>query len=118
MKITEKDITGPAAKQLRESLKLSQSAFWNPLGVHQSSACKYEAGQAKIPKAVRILVVATYVAGMQIDATSSDGVDALHRLGNIQSKDRDLKKSAARALRAIDAASAELAGARESIQSI
>lgn len=118
MKLTEKDITGPVARRIREMLELSQAAFWNPIGVHQSTACKYEAQQAKIPRSVRILVVATYVAAMKIDTTTGDGVAALERLGTIQAKDRDMKKSAARAIRALDSAAAEIAGARETIQAI
>lgn len=118
MKLTEKDITGPVARGIREGLTLSQSAFWNPIGVHQSTGCKYEDQQAKIPKSVRILVVANYVAGVKIDTTTGEGVESLARLGTIQAKDRDLKKSAARAMRALDSAAAEIAGARETIQSI
>lgn len=118
MNFTEKEITGPVAKQIREALDMGQAAFWNPLGVPQSSASKYEAKQSKIPKAVRILLVANYIAKLKIAAGTPEELDALRKLGAIQSKDTDLKKSAARALRALDTASAELAGARETIQSI
>ncbi len=117
MKITENTVTGPVARQLREKAGMTQAQFWKPLGVQQSVGCRYESDMP-IPKAVRILIVATYVAGLKIDTATTDGVAALESLGTIQAKDRDLKKSAARAMRALDSAAAEIAGARETIQSI
>lgn len=114
----EKEINGESAKKIRELAGLSQRQFWDPIGVHQSVASKYEAGLSRIPKSVRILVVANYIANVKIDTTTTEGVAALERLGNIQAKDRDLKKSAARVMRALDSAAAEIAGARETIQSI
>lgn len=117
MKITENTITGPIARDLREKAGMTQAQFWKPLGVQQSVGCRYESDMP-IPNAVRILLVATYVAGMSIDTTTDDGVAALERLGTLQAKDRDLKKSAARAIRALDSAAAEIAGARDTIQSI
>lgn len=118
MKYTEKDISGPVAKAMREAAGMTQNAFWKPIGVHQSVSSKYEAGITKIPRSVRILIVANYVAGMKIDTTTGDGVAALERLGTLQAKDGELKKSSARAMRALDHAAAQIAGAREDIQSI
>lgn len=117
MKLTEKDITGPVAREIREKAGLTQSQFWKPIGVQQSVGCRYEKDMP-IPQSVRILIVANYVAGVKIDTATSEGVADLERLGNMQAKDRDLKKSAARAMRALDSAAAEIAGARETIQSI
>lgn len=85
MKLTEKDITGAVAKELREKAKLTQAAFWEPVGVQQSVGCRYEQG-GEIPKAARILIVARYVSGVVIDAATTDGVADLARLGEIQSK--------------------------------
>ena len=90
MKLTEKDITGQVAKELRERAGLSQAAFWNPVGVQQSVACRYEQG-GRVPKSVRILIVARYVSGVVIDAATPSGVADLARLGEIQSKAIDAK---------------------------
>lgn len=118
MKHTEKEITGPVAKALREAAKMTQGAFWNPIGVHQSVGSKYESAETKIPRSVRILIVANYVAGMKIDTATVASIEALERLGILQAKDRDMKTSTARVLRALDSAAKEIAGARETIQSI
>ena len=47
--------TGPELKVLRNKAKLSQTAFWSPLGVTQSAACRYEQGRA-IPMPVQCLL--------------------------------------------------------------
>lgn len=44
---------------MRKKLGLSQSAYWNPLGVEQSSGSRYEAGQA-IPVPVQKLAILAY----------------------------------------------------------
>jgi transcriptional regulator with XRE-family HTH domain len=85
MTLTEKEITGALARQLREQAGLTQTAFWEPLGVKQSVGCRYEA-DIPIPQAVRILLVAHYVSGIKIDAGTREGVAELSRLGAIQSK--------------------------------
>ena len=85
MKLTEKEITGALARQLREEAGLTQTAFWEPLGVKQSVGCRYES-DIPIPQAVRILLVAHYVSGIKIDAGTHEGVAELTRLGAIQSK--------------------------------
>jgi transcriptional regulator with XRE-family HTH domain len=84
MKIeTEKDVTGEAAKYLREQSGLTQKVFWSSIGLTQSGGCRYENGQS-VPKPVRILIFANYVAGFKIDATTPDGVCGLLRLAKIQ----------------------------------
>lgn len=83
MKLTEKQVTAEAARSLRESLGLSQKAFWEPLGVLQSVGCTYESG-TKIPKSVRILLVARYVAGLNLDTSSVGGVEAIEALSTLQ----------------------------------
>ena len=47
--------TGQEIRTLRKTIKLSQSAFWEPLGVTQSGSSRYEAGR-KIPKPVQVLL--------------------------------------------------------------
>lgn len=44
----------------RKKLGLSQSAYWNPLGVEQSSGSRYEAGRAAIPKPIQKLAILAY----------------------------------------------------------
>lgn len=51
-----KPITGQAAKAMRLKAGLNQADFWNPLGVTQSGASRYETGR-KIPKPVQELLV-------------------------------------------------------------
>jgi len=60
----EDEITGEVAKQMRESAGMTQAAFWEPLGVHQSSGCHYEASDKPVPKPVRILLYLRYVQGV------------------------------------------------------
>ena len=43
----------------RKKLGLSQSEYWNPLGVEQSSGSRYESGQA-IPTPVQKLAILAY----------------------------------------------------------
>ena len=103
MNLTEPEITGAVARELREKAGLPQTTFWKPLGVHQSSGCKYESGVSLIPKPVRILLVARYVAGLTIDAGTEDGVAELCRLVSSQSKQADAK-AIARAAQRLQAA--------------
>jgi predicted transcriptional regulator len=44
----------------RYSLGLSQRSFWEPVGVSQPVASRYEAGQTTIPRPVRLLLVLAY----------------------------------------------------------
>lgn len=81
---TEKDISGDIAKQLRANAKLTQKQFWYSLGLTQSGGSRYERLQA-IPRPVRILIFAMYVAGIQIDATSEQGAAQLIALAKKQS---------------------------------
>lgn len=83
MKLTEKQVTAEAARSLRESLGLSQKAFWEPLGVLQSVGCTYESG-TKIPKSVRILLVTRYGAGLKLDTATQEGVEAIEKLAALQ----------------------------------
>lgn len=83
---TESDVTGDVAKGLRKAAGLTQVAFWGSVGVTQTAGCKYEAGYA-VPRPVRILVFAAYVAGLRIDASTAEGAERLARLGRLQASE-------------------------------
>jgi transcriptional regulator with XRE-family HTH domain len=83
---TESDVTGAVARRLREQADLSQKAFWGPIGITQSAGCRYENGQ-RLPRPIRILVFANYVAGLRIDASTPDGASRLSRLGLLQASE-------------------------------
>lgn len=114
MNFTEKDITGAVARRLRTAMKLSQSAFWNPLGVKQSVASKYES-DIPIPQAIRILIVVNYVSGLRIDAVTTEGVAELAKLGSIQSAFHEATSAAAAARGKIEEASHSLQQAHSSL---
>lgn len=116
--ITESQITGSVARELRQQLGISQKAFWNPLGVTQSVSSRYEASVAEIPKPVRILLVANYVAGVKIDAATSEGLEELSRLGSIQSKRSQAKAVAGSARSDLSKAIKSLEAARDALQSM
>jgi transcriptional regulator with XRE-family HTH domain len=90
--LTENDITGSAAKGLRERAGMRQKAFWASLGLTQSGGSRYEQGQT-IPRSIRILMFAMYVAGVNVDATTEEGAAELIRLAKLQaSEDADDKE--------------------------
>jgi len=97
MQITEKTITGPIARQLREELGVTQAKFWNPVGVQQSVACRYEQNHAKLPRSIRILLVATHVSGLKIDTSTPEGVAELSRLAGMQASFKNATAHAASA---------------------
>lgn len=117
MNITEKDITGPIARKLREDAGLTQTAFWEPLGVKQSVGCRYES-DIPIPQAVRILLVAHYIGGFKIDAATPEGVAELTRLGAIQSKHTQAKAIAGTVRADLAKAMKNLQVAADALQSI
>lgn len=107
--ITEDKITCAVAKALREEKKLSQTAFWGPIGVCQPTGCRYEQ-DVRIPRPVRILLVAKYVCGLALDTTSKEGVAELKNLGSAQHAARKAKSS-------IDKAAKHLSEAGGALQS-
>lgn len=111
MKITEKDVTGPIARQLRESLSLKQPQFWNPVGVQQSVGSRYER-EANIPHSVRILLVATYVAGLKLDTNTPEAVEALTRLAAVQTSFKSASAHAAAARADLNNASKNISTAQ------
>lgn len=117
MPITEKDITAQVAKSLREVRGLTQTAFWEPVGVKQSVGCRYE-NDIPIPQPVRILLVANYVSGLAINADTAEGVDELAYLAAVQANRKMTKAAAQSARGAIDAACQQLQRVSEKLSSI
>ena len=117
MLITESEITGPIARTLREGLGLTQPAFWNPVGVKQSVGCRYEV-DTPIPASVRILLVARYVAGLTIDATTAEGVADLQQLALVQAKVRSAKSIASSVKSDLNKTIKKLEAARDALQSL
>lgn len=77
----EEGITAEVALALRQEAKLPQWKFWAAVGVNQASGCRYERDQTvRIPQSVRILVFAIYVVGLDLDATTEEGVARMFRL--------------------------------------
>lgn len=95
--LTESDITSDVALRLRENAKESQTTFWARVGVTQSTGCRYEGG-ATIPKPVRMLLYAVYVAGVELDSSTPEGATKVKLLGILQtSEDAKAKSYAAKA---------------------
>ena len=117
MLLTEHDITGSAARTLREAAGLTQTAFWEPVGVKQSVGCRYES-DISIPHAVRILLVATYIGGIKINAGTGDGVAELVRIGAIQSNFKAASALARKATRDLDSAAKDIGEARSMLASV
>ena len=115
--LTEQDVTGPIARKLRESAGLTQTAFWGALGVTQSVGCRYEM-DVHIPRAVRILLVATYIGGVTIDTGTAEGVAELARLGAIQSGHAKAKSVARDVGADLARAAKSLKAAQDALQSI
>lgn len=88
---TEKDISGHVAKQLRIAADLTQKEFWASLGLTQSGGSRYE-NENSIPKPIRILIFAVYVAGIRIDAETQPGADQLKRLAMLQASEHATDK--------------------------
>lgn len=117
MPLTEKDITGPRVRAMREAAGLSQTAFWAPLGVKQSVGCKYES-DTPIPHSVRILIVATYISGLKIDAKTGEGVAELKKLGSIQSAFQNASTTAAAVREQLEGAAHQIQKARSTLAKI
>lgn len=82
---TEKDIDGAAARAKRLELKIKQKPFWAAVGVGQTGGSKFETERSnRLTKPVRILLFARYFAGLEIDATTPEGVVELSRLAQHQ----------------------------------
>lgn len=103
--LTEADIGSDAALALREQVKESQATFWARVGVTQATGCRYERG-APIPKPVRMLLYAVYMAGITVDSSTPESASKVHLLGQLQSReDAQEKANAAKsAMQHLDAA--------------
>ena len=117
MKITQDDITGPMARDLRKQRGMTQKQFWNPVGVQQSVGTRYEQG-APMPEPVRILLASVYVGGLTIDARTADGMADLARLSSLQSNFKAASALARKATRDLDSAAKDIGEARAALQSI
>lgn len=84
---TEADIDGAVVKALREERGDSQDTFWSRVGISQSGGYAYECGRSPIPRYVRLTLFAIYVAGLELDATTTEGVAAMKRLATLQHSD-------------------------------
>ena len=117
MDTTENEMNGAVARQIRERLSMSQAAFWRPVGVQQSVACRYELG-GEIPLPIRILLVTTYVAGLSLDTATPEGLAELRKLADIQSNFREARTSAAAARADLEKAGKRIEQARDSLRKI
>ncbi|CAB4135087.1 hypothetical protein UFOVP275_70 [uncultured Caudovirales phage] len=120
MQITEDEITGLAAKQIRQKLGLTQAQFWKPLRVTQSVGSRYEQAWmgVEIPAPVKTLLIATHIAGMTIDATSDAGVADLVRMGMMQRKFKEAKTLAKKVIKDLEGAESGINKARTALQTI
>lgn len=112
---TEDQITGPIARKMREELGLTQKQFWEPVGVAQSVACRYETANVPVPRAVRILVVARYIGGLEIDASSEAGVRDLVRVAMLKHSQTKVRESYQDAQKSIGTAIASLETAAKAL---
>ena len=83
---TEADICCDAVKQLRAESGETLEKFWGRVGIKRSGGYRYENG-TPIPRYVRITLFAIYVAGVEIDASTIDGAEALKQLAALQKSD-------------------------------
>lgn len=84
---TEEDINGASALWLRERAGQNQTQFWERVGMTQGAGCRYERGLSQIPKPVRRLVFATYVAGVDLDTSTAEGGEKVMRLAKLQASE-------------------------------
>lgn len=117
MTITEKQLTSELARSLREENGMTQSEFWNPVGVQQSVACRYEKN-VKIPRPVRILVVARYVAGLKISAETAEDLADLQLMADVQRKLGTARSLARQVSKDLDGAARNIAAAKASLTGI
>jgi DNA-binding transcriptional regulator YiaG len=61
-------------RKVRTKFNMNQAEFWNPVGVQQTTASRYESGERPIPKPVRLLLLIAY-------GTRQQGRRELDKLG-------------------------------------
>lgn len=81
----ETEVNGEVARELRIALGMTQNEFWSRIGVSQAAACRFETDkQGSMRKPIRTLFFARYISGLNIDATTPEGVRELKRLAKLQ----------------------------------
>lgn len=78
--LSEADITGPIARDLRVKAGLNQAEFWGAIGVNQSSGSRYEQSKNRLQRPVRLLLLAVHIAGLQLARSAAD----LTKLAEVQ----------------------------------
>lgn len=86
------EITGPKLREMRESMSLSQAAFWGAIGVKQPAGHAYEDGR-DMPAPVRRLAYLHYVAGIPTDADPVTLVAIGHAAFATHQARRDLRRA-------------------------
>lgn len=76
--MTEKDITGGVARDLRNQLGLTQDAFWGPIYRQRKQASDYERvfADKQLPDIVRMIIFIRYYLGFDYDISTPEGVQA------------------------------------------
>jgi transcriptional regulator with XRE-family HTH domain len=113
--LTEKDIDGTCARELRVRLGLTQPEFWGAVGLTQSGGCRYEKG-GSIPRPYRILIFLVHVAGLNIDVSTREGAGATKALAELQ-KDQSKAAGLPDAIQRIEKAQRALAEAGAALAS-
>lgn len=118
--ITESEMTAAKALELRKAKGLTQEEFWGPIGVKQSVACRYEKGGKKLPlpRSVRILLVARYVCGLEMDTSSTKGVEDLAAVAGVLDRPEVAKQIAIHIKRDVIKAIKGLETARNALESL
>lgn len=80
---SEQEIDSKSAKILRAEFGLTQSEFWGRVGVQQSQG-SYLESNLTISKPLRILLFVNYVAGINLDVSTPEGVARLLKLAQRQ----------------------------------
>lgn len=102
---TEADVKPLAVQILRNSLGLSQAAFWKAVGVTLQQGHRYENGLTqRIPLTARRLVFLHYVIGIP---TNADPAELRKMLANWQ-QPRDMSKHLQQAEKSLQAAKESL----------
>lgn len=75
--MTEKDITGAVARELRLKRRMTQDAFWGPIYRQKKQASDYERSNDKpLPDTIRMLVYIRYYLGFDYDISTPEGAKA------------------------------------------
>lgn len=115
--MTEANITNESARKMRQDLGLTQKEFWGPVGVAQSVGARYE-DDVKIPRPVRILIVARYVGGLKIAADTPQDISDIQLMADVQRKLGTAKALARKVSKDLDRAAGDISAAKASLQGI